>query len=103
MILDLFAVEAVVDIAVKKIVHGNASRHGKRNSLVCRTEKRVNSSLDMLLNIACVIFAQLGSLCACLVIACIDEIRGLSAALGSEVAEKQNAGTHHKFNKILFI
>jgi len=56
----------------------------------------------VLLDAGGVVVPQPGGLGAGLVVAGVDEIRGLSTGFGRKIAEAQYVGTHHKFDKFLF-
>jgi len=50
-----------------------------------------------------VILPQGRNLIRCLVIAGVDEIRGLAPAFGDEIPEGQHAGPDHKIDEFFFI
>ena len=102
MVLGLLAVEEerLVDAVIAGQRTGN--RGSKRDALVRRTEHCVELIADGLLDQSCVKLTQTGVLQAGLVVAGVDEIRGLSTGFGCKIAEAQYVGTHHKFDKFLF-
>ena len=102
VVLGLLAVEEerLVDAVIAGQRTGN--RGSKRDALVRRTEHCVELIADGLLDQSCVKLTQTGVLQAGLVVAGVDEIRGLSTGFGCKIAEAQYVGTHHKFDKFLF-
>ena len=102
MVLGLLAVEE--ERLVDAVVAGECARNrgSKRDALIRRTEHCVELIADGLLDQSCVKLTQTGVLQAGLVVAGVDEIRGLSTGFGCKIAEAQYVGTHHKFDKFLF-
>ena len=102
MILGLLAVEeeGLVDAVVASERAGNRGR--QRDALVSRTKHRVEVVADRLLDHCRVELAQTGILQTGLIVAGVDEIRGLAAGLGRKVAEAEHIRAHHKFDKFFF-
>ena len=101
MVLGLLAVEEerLVDTVVAGERTGNRGR--ERNALVRRAEHGVEVIAYGLLDESRVELAQTGVLHTGLVVAGVDEVRGLAAGFGREVAETQNVRAHHKLDKFL--
>ena len=100
MILGLLAVEE--EGLVDPVGAGQRARRrrDKRNALVGRAEHGVKAVADGLLHQSGVELAEAGILQAGAVVARVDEIRGVAAALRHEIAEAHHVRAHHKLDKL---
>ena len=73
----------------------------QRDALISGAEHRVELIADGFFYEIGVVFAESIDLCAGLIVAGVDKIRGESSALGFELAEAQNVRAHHEFDKFL--
>ena len=102
MILYFLAVEAKAYVLVIFLRQSDGCAGSKGDTLVCGAEKALNVDI-MLHDAVCIEAAKLCQLCACFIVARIDEIGGLSAALEGEITEGQHAAVCHEFDKIVFV
>lgn len=101
MILGFFAVEAKRHVGAST-AELHADRCRQRNPLVRWTEQEIefySPSLNCIGIEAC----QPIHLVARSISSRVDEEWSLSAALGREVSERQNVGSHHKVNEFAFV
>lgn len=84
------------------VIEGRGGGCGKRNTLVRRAEHGGEIFADGLLDERCVELAELCDLLAGLIVAGIDEVRRIAAALRDEGAETQHVCGHHELDKRLF-
>ena len=103
MVLGLLAVEAVGDVPVIVPVQGGGGGDRQGNPLVGRAEEGGGVLREVLLKAGGVVVPQPGGLGAGLIVAGVDEVRGLPAGFRDEVPEGQHAGAHHKGDEFLLI
>lgn len=84
------------------VIEGRGGGCGKWNTLVRRAEHGGEIFADGLLDERCVELAELCDLLAGLIVAGIDEVRRIAAALRDEGAETQHVCGHHELDKRLF-
>ena len=103
MVLDLFPVGAVLNIAVIQLTHCHSSGYGQRNPLVGRAEQHVKLLSEGSHNSPGIILAQTAKLSSCSIKSCIDKKRRLSSAFGDKIPEPQHLAVNHKLDEFLLV
>ena len=102
MVLGFLAVEEIGLINAEITGQGAGCCRYQGNALIGRAEHGVEIVAAGFLDQCSIKVAQLGDLAAGAVVAGVDKIGGVTAALGHKLAEAEHVGAHHKLDKFFF-
>ena len=102
MILDLLAVEAEIDVRPVILRQSDAGGNGKRDALIRGADQRLRVNAVRMIARR-VIFAEAGDLAARPVLARIDKIGRLPAALQRKIAEAQHVVFYHEPDEFFLV